>query len=110
MIEQSGDALLIWAKKKKKVKTIPAAPRQKIALIRTAFKKVPEVIKAMEIYEFFKKVDNLPRLREHEFRKDVRLVINDRGKEMIVNLDKLKEYSRDLESFISYVKQILLSK
>jgi hypothetical protein len=110
MINDSVDGLLDRLKKKKKIKLIPAAPRQKIEIIKENFKKSPEVMKAMELYEFFKRVDNLRTIRESEFRKDVRLRIDDNGKEVIVNLDKLKEYTAILESFISYVKQFLLAK
>jgi hypothetical protein len=110
MINDSVDGLLEQLKKKKKIKSIPAAPRQRIELVKVEFKKVPEVMKAMELYEFFKRVDNLRAIRESEFRKDVRLRIDDNGKEIIINLDKLKEYAAILESFISYVKQFLLAK
>ena len=110
MINDSVDGLLDKLKKKKKIKTIPAAPRQRIELVKIEFKKVPEVMKTMELYEFFKRVDNLRTIRESEFRKDVRLRIDDNGKEIIVNLDKLKEYAATLESFITYVKQFLLTK
>lgn len=110
MIDDSVDGLLEQLKKKKKIKLIPAAPRQKIEIIKANFKKNPEVIKAMGLYEFFKRVDNLRTIRESEFRKDVRLRIEDNGQEIIVNLDKLKEYASILESFISYIKQILLEK
>jgi hypothetical protein len=110
MINDSVDGLLEQLKKKKKIKSIPAAPRQRIELVKVEFKKSPEVMKAMELYEFFKRVDNLRAIRESEFRKDVRLRIDDNGKEIIINLDKLKEYASILESFISYVKQFLLAK
>jgi hypothetical protein len=110
MIEDCIDACLDYLKRKKKIKLIPAAPRQKVELIKANFKKVPEIIKAVEIYEFFKRVDNLRAIRESEFRKDVRLRIDDNGTEIIINLDKLKEYASTLESFISYMKQFILSK
>jgi hypothetical protein len=109
MIEHSIDALLEQSKKKKKIKSLPSAPRQKIELVKKLYKNSPEVIQTIEIHEFFKRLDKCPRHREHEFRKDVRLRVNDQGKEVIINLDQLKEYSKILESFISYVKQILLS-
>src|SRR3989344_2687372 len=110
MINDSVDGFLDQLKKKKKIKSIPAAPRQKIEIIKEHFKKSPEVMKAMELYEFFKRVDNLRTIRESEFRKDVRLRIDDNGKEVIINLDKLKEYAAILESFISYIKQFLQNK
>jgi len=110
MINDCVDGLVDYLKRKKKIKTIPAAPRQRVELIKEHFKKSPEVMKAIGLYEFFKRIDNLRTIRESEFRKDVRLKIYDGNQEILVNLDKLKEYSAILESFISYVKQILLAK
>ena len=110
MMGDCVDGLLEQLKKKKKIKVIPTAPRQRLELVKTLFRKSPEVMNAMELYEFFKRVDNLRTIRESEFRKDVRLKIYDNEKEIIINLDKLKEYSAILESFISYVKQFLLAQ
>lgn len=110
MIEDSIVGLLEQLKKKKKIKTIPAAPRQKMELVKEQFKKVPEVTKTIELYNFFKRIDNLRTIRESEFRKDVRLKIYDNNTEIIINLDKLKEYYALLESFISYVRQFLSTK
>lgn len=110
MLDDSVEGMLEKLKKKKKIKIIPPAPRQRIELIKANLKNVPQVMKAMELYEFFKRIDNLRTIREGEFRKDVRLRIIDGTNETIINLDKLKEYSAALESFISYVKQFLLEK
>lgn len=110
MISDCVDALVEQLKKKKKIKVIPAAPRKKIELIKEQYKKFPEVMKTMELYEFFKRIDNLRTVRECEFRKNVHLKIFDNQKEIIIDLEKLKEYSATLESFISYIKQFLLEK
>lgn len=110
MIDDSIIGLLEQLKKKKKIKIIPTAPRQRTELVKEQFKKSPEVINAIVLYEFFKRIDNLRTIRESEFRKDVRLKIYDSGNEIIINLDKLKEYYTILETFISYVKQFLSSK
>ena len=109
MIDDCIQGLLEQLKKKKKIKAIPAAPRQKMELVKEQFKKVPEVLNAIELYNFFKRIDNLRTVRESEFRKDVKLKIYDNEKEIIINLDKLKEYYTILENFISYVKQFLSS-
>jgi hypothetical protein len=110
MINDSIEGLLEQLKKNKKIPAIPIAPRQKTELIKKMFKNSPEVMKAIEIYELFKRIDNLRTIRESEFRKDVRLRIIDGDREIIVNLDTLKAYTAILESFISYVKQFLLKK
>lgn len=108
MIDHSVDGILEKAKKKKKVSVIPGAPRQKIELIKKTFKKEPLVMEAMEVYEFFKRVPNLNKKRECEFRKGVKLRIEDQGKEVIIDLEKLKEYSKKLDDFIGFVKRYLL--
>ena len=108
MLDDCVYGILEQLKKKKKIKAIPVAPRQKTELIKKNLKNNKEVMDAMEIYELFKRIDDSKTIREGEFRKDVRLKIIDQGKEVIINLDKLKEYSAILEKFISYVKQFLL--
>lgn len=109
MIEDAILGLLEQQKKKKKIKVIPIAPRQRTELVKKLFKN-DEVKNAIALYEFFKRVDSLKLIRECEFRKDVHLKIFDVNQEVIINLDKLKEYSETLEKFISYIKQLLLSK
>ena len=110
MINHSIESLLEQLKKKKKIKIIPLAPRQKAELVKKYFKNVPEIIQALVIYDFFKRIDDSRAIKECEFRKNVRLRVMDLGQETIIDLEKLKEYSMILESFISYVKQFLLSK
>jgi len=108
MIEFSIERLLEVAKKKKIIKSIPSAPKQKIDAAREIYKKNPEIIETMELYEFFKRVDNLEKIRENEFRKNVTLKVLDRGQWINIDMDKLKEYSAILERFISQIKQILI--
>ena len=110
MLDDCMEGILIQLKKKKKITSIPDAPRQRIELIKKNIKNNKELNDAIELYEFFKRIDDSKTIREGEFRKDVRLKVNDRGNEIAINLEKLKEYSSILEKFISYVKQFLLSK
>ena len=109
MIDDCILGILENLKKKKKIKEIPLAPRQRTELVKKSLKNSPEVMKAIELYEFFKRTAGLKTVRECEFRKNVRLKIMDNGKEVIIDLEKLKEYSAILESFISYVKQFFLT-
>lgn len=107
MIEMSIDRMLEIAKKRKLIKSIPLAPKPKVELIKEVHKKNPQVLEAVQLYEFFKRVENLERMRENEFRKNVCLKVLDRGEWVTIDMDKLKEYSGILERFISQVKQIL---
>jgi iron only hydrogenase large subunit-like protein len=109
MIDDSIQGILEHLKKKKKLKIIPLAPRQKTEIVKKMIKD-EEVKKAIELYEFFKRIDHSRVIRENEFRKNVHLKIQDNGKEVIIDLEKLKEYTETLEKFITYIKQLLLAK
>lgn len=106
MVELSVDKLLEVAKKKKTLKSIPDAPKLKVDKVKEVYKKNLEVMQTMELYEFYKRIDSLEKLRENEFRKNVALKVLDRGQWITIDMDKLKEYSALLERFISYLKQI----
>ena len=110
MIDYTFDALLEKAKKKKLIKTIPEAPKLRIDLVRTVFNKNPEVINALNEYEMFKLIDSLQKTKESEFRRGVCLRVLYKGKEIAINLEKLKEYAEILEKFINFTKFFLTSK
>jgi len=105
MIDLGMDRLTDKAKKQKKWKPIPNAPRAKLIQLRNIYSKEPIVIQTLDIYEIFRNIENLEKIRENEFRKGVNLKVTMPNKEIInINLDKLKEYSVLLEKFISYIK------
>ncbi|MBS3093672.1 hypothetical protein J4456_03790 [Candidatus Pacearchaeota archaeon] len=110
MMDYAFDGLLETAKRKKAIKKIPTAPKLKLDLIRIVFANNPEVIDALNEYEMFKLIDILQKTRENEFRKGVCLRVTYKGKEVPINLDKLKEYSEVLERFINFIKLYVQSK
>ncbi len=107
MIELTIDALLDKVKKKKKIISIPVAPKMKVDVLKKVFKKEPLVLETLETYEFFKRIPVLEKTRDAEFRKNVCLTILDRGKEIRIDMEKLKEYSELLERFIKFVREFL---
>lgn len=109
MIDYGFNAMLAHAKKKKMIKSIPTSPKPRIDLIKEVFKNSPEVLETVEIYEMFRRINELKKESEGEFRKNVALKVFYRGQEVKINLDKLKEYSITLENFINYLKQFLSS-
>ncbi len=104
MIELSMNRLMERAKKNKKWKPVPDAPRAKLIQLKQIYASAPVVLQALELYEFFRDVEKLEKVRENEFRKGVNLKVSYKGGVINVNLDKLKEYSEILERFISYLK------
>jgi len=109
MIETAVEEILKHAKKRKKISKIPTNPIGQIEEIKKLFKKDPDFLRAIEMYEMFRKIEDLRRERIGEFRKNVTLKVYYRGDEININLEKLKEYAEYLEKFISKTKQFLTS-
>src|SRR4030042_1838125 len=96
MIELGLDRLVEKAKKAKKWKPVSDAPRAKAIQLRQIYAKEPIVMKTLDLYELFRDVEKLEKVRESEFRKGVNLKVTYKGEVVNVNLDALKEYSQDL--------------
>jgi len=109
MIEKGINGMLKHAKKKKKISSIPANPVGQIETARKLFRKDVNFQEVIDMYEMFRKVEELRKERIGEFRKNVTLKVFYRGEEVNINLDKLKIYAERLEKFISTTKQFLLS-
>lgn len=109
MIETSINEILKHAKKKKKISVIPTNPVGKIETIKNLFKKDSNFQDVIDMYEMFRKIEELRKERIGEFRKNVTLKVFYRGEEVNVNLEQLKIYAEKLERFISTTKQFLLS-
>ena len=109
MMDMSFDAMIAKAYEDKVIKKMPNSPKEKIEFIRTYFKKQKAVQEALPVYVFFKRIPELQKTREGEFRKNVNLKIIEPNKVTDINLEKLKEYSELLERFISDIKLFLSS-
>jgi len=104
MIELGMENLVEKAKKAKKWKPVAAAPRAELMQLKRIYEKELDVMNAFELYELFRDIENLDKVRESEFRKGVNLRVVYKGETVNINLEKLKEYSQILEKFISYLK------
>ena len=98
------DKLVERAKKEKKWKPVPDAPRAKLVQLKKIFADDEIISKVLEMYELFRDIETLPKVRENEIRKGVNLKVTYKGQITNINLDKLKEYSDLLEKFISVLK------
>jgi len=104
MIELAMDKLIERAKKSKKWKPVPDAPRAKLVQLKKIYKSDALISEVLSLYELFRDIEGLDKVRQSEFRKGVNLQVNYKGDEININLDKLKEYSDLLERFISSLK------
>lgn len=104
MIDLGMDRLVEQAKKQRKWKPVPDAPRAKFMQLRKIFGNNKDLTDTLELYELFRDIESLEKVRENEFRKGVNLKVSFRGQEININLEKLKEYAAVLERFISALK------
>ena len=109
MIDTAITKILEHAKNKKKIPSISTNPLGQIEQIKKLFKKDKNFLEVIELYEMFRKIKELRTERMGEFRKNVNLRVFYQGKEINIDLEKLKEYANMLERFISSTKQFLLS-
>lgn len=104
MIELGMDSLVEKAKKQKKWKPIPDAPRAKLIQLKNVYANDKLISETLQLYELFRDIEQLEKVRENEFRKGVNLKVTYKGQIVNINLEKLKEYAATLERFISALK------
>lgn len=104
MIEYATEVLIERAKKSKKWKPVPEAPRAKLLQLKKIYTNDPIISKVLDLYEMFRDIEKLDKVRESEFRKGVNLKVFYKGEAVNINLETLKEYADLLERFISALK------
>ncbi|MDD5098633.1 MAG: hypothetical protein PHD31_02890 [Candidatus Pacebacteria bacterium] len=104
MIELAMDLLVEKAKKAKKWKPVPDAPRAKLVQLKRIYADDALVSETLKLYELFRDVESLEKVRENEFRKGVNLKMVYRNETININLETLKQYASVLERFISSLK------
>ena len=109
LIDVGVDCLLRHAKSKKKIPSMPSNPVGKIDAIKKLFKKDEGIMEALELYEMFKKIRELRLERIGEFRKNVNLKVYYTGKEININLEKLKEYAEKIDNYVKSIKKFKAS-
>jgi hypothetical protein len=110
MIGNCVELLLKKAKKNKKIIKVPIAPRAKEIVTREAYHKDPIVEKVLAIYPLFRRMADLEKIKEHEFRKNVAVRVIDSGKEIEINMEKLKEWYELFNNFVVFCEKIYASK
>src|SRR3990172_177089 len=71
MIEMGMERLAEKAKKAKKWKRDSDAPRAQLIQLKKIYAKEPDVVRTLELYEMFRDIEKLEKVRENEFRKGV---------------------------------------
>jgi len=108
MIDTCIFHILKDAKKKGKIKEISENVVGRIFEIRKLLKKDKNALNTLDFFMMLRKIESLKCERIGEFRKNVTLKVNFKGKEININLEKLKEYAEMLEKFIDMTKKRLI--
>jgi len=107
MIDTCIIHILKDAKQKGKVKEVSENAMGRIAEIKGLLKKDQNALNTIDFFMMLRKIESLQIERIGEFRKNVTLKVIFRGKEININLEKLKEYAEMLEKFIDMNKKKL---
>ena len=103
-MELSFDFLIADKIEKGKIPREPASPKERIEFMKKYFKKQIAIQDAIPLYVFFKRVPGLPKSRVGEFRKNVALNVKMPNEIVIINMEKLAEYSEVLDRFVNVIK------
>ena len=105
------DALLEWLEKKKKLKKVDFSKPYKIKVewIREKLKKDEGVIELLDFYDYLTKIMKSEHIKKEEFRKNVRLIIQDKNGNVIdeVGIEVLKQYYKKVCDQIDNLERII---
>lgn len=107
MIETCMNEILKKAEKDGKIDIISENAIGKIKQSKELFKDNKEFLGVMNMHMMLRKLETLKTERIGEFRKNVALKIQFKGKEVNVNLEQLKIYAEMMENFINTTKEFL---
>lgn len=99
------EALLVYAKKKKKDYKNPTFAKQRYVILKDIFKEEKEISKFIDFYMFLKKIDKAEFTREREFRRHVTMVVKIDGEIINVDIDTIYKYFEKTKEFIEYAEE-----
>ena len=97
------DALLIYAKKKKKIKEIPATPVAKSETLKKIFSKEDRLIEFLNFSDFLRKLNRAEYTTAREFRRHVTMTAVVDEQFINVKIDDINEYFEKLKDIVEYV-------
>ncbi len=108
--EYGMDALLKYAKKKKKLQELPAFSGLKYDVIIKLFSDNAELLDYIDFYSMLKKINRATYTKRLEFRRHVTMTTIIDGKQMEIKIDHMYEYYEKAKEFIGYVEQLIEAK
>ncbi len=107
-IDFSTEALLKYAKEKKRLAEVPTLPRIKLEQARTLYKDNPLLMQYLDLYVFLKKVDKAKFKRSQEFRRHVTMTADVDKQDIEINIDIITDYFEKIKEFTIAVEKLVL--
>ncbi len=108
LIENTFDELIKLYCDSGKIPCMPNSPKQRVEFMKKYFDKNDSIQDIVPLYLFFKRIPDMPKSRECEFRKNVALKLKNLDQTVCINMETLSEYSVKVDKFIEEIKNILV--
>lgn len=105
------DAMLEWLENKKKLKKVDFSKPYKIKVewVRGKLKKDENILEFLDFYDHLTKIMKAEHIKKDEFRKNVRLIVQDKNGGIIneVGIEVLKEYYKRVCDQINNIEKVI---
>lgn len=104
------EALLKFAKSKKKIASFPIQPLAKAETIKNIFADDPQMINFINLYILFRKINTAKFSRAREYRRHVTMTAFLDNGEVEISIDIISEYFEKTAEFIDYCSSLIEGK
>ena len=109
--EAGVEALLKYAREKKKIKEIPAMPGLKCELLQKVFSGNKELADYLDFYLLLRKIIRSRYAKREEYRRHVTMISTlDDGETKEVDIDRLREYYEKGKDFLKFIENMILGE
>ena len=109
--EAGVEALLKYAREKKKIKEIPAMPGLKCELLQKVFSGNKELADYLDFYLLLRKIIRSRYAKREEYRRHVTMISTlDDGEVKEIDIDILREYYEKGKSFLKFIENMILGE
>ena len=109
--EAGVEAVLKYAREKKKIKEIPAMPGLKCELLQKVFSGNKELADYLDFYLLLRKIIRSRYAKREEYRRHVTMISTlDDGEVKEIDIDTLREYYEKGKSFLKFIENMILGE
>ncbi|MBS3098365.1 hypothetical protein J4209_06240 [Candidatus Woesearchaeota archaeon] len=106
-LDFSMEALLKYAKEKKKIDSYPNIPGQKAAILERVYSNEAEIVDAVRFYLNLRKVIRARYTKREEYRRHVTMIATTESEEVEIDIDRLREYYEKTKNFFKFCENLI---